>query len=44
VGAGWGAIIVGIIIILIFAVIDRYIEVWARKNYGPYGKPAEEGS
>jgi tetrahydromethanopterin S-methyltransferase subunit E len=38
---GWGAIIVGIILILIFAVIDRYIEVWARKTYGPYAKPEE---
>lgn len=40
---GWGAIIVGVIIILIFMIIDRYIETWARKNYGPYGK-AEEAS
>jgi tetrahydromethanopterin S-methyltransferase subunit E len=38
---GWGAIIVGIVLILIFAVIDRYIEVWARKTYGPYTKPEE---
>ena len=44
IAAGWGAIIIGIIIILVFMVIDRYIEVWARKNYGPYGKPAEEAS
>jgi tetrahydromethanopterin S-methyltransferase subunit E len=44
VGAGWGAIIVGVIIILVFTVIDRYIEVWARKNYGPYTKPTEETS
>ena len=44
VGAGWGAIIVGIIIILVFTVIDRYIEVWARKNYGPYTKPEETSS
>jgi tetrahydromethanopterin S-methyltransferase subunit E len=36
VSAGWGAIVVGILMILIFTVIDRYIEVWARKNYGPY--------
>ncbi len=27
--------------ILIFTVIDRYIEVWARKNYGPYTEPKE---
>jgi tetrahydromethanopterin S-methyltransferase subunit E len=44
IGAGWGAIIVGVIIILIFTIIDRYIEVWARKNYGPYTKPTEETS
>ena len=44
VGAGWGAIIVGVIIILIFTVIDRFIEVWARKNYGPYTKPEETSS
>jgi len=41
---GWGAIIAGIVLILIFTVMDRYIEVWARKNYGPYTKPAEEAS
>jgi tetrahydromethanopterin S-methyltransferase subunit E len=41
-GAGWGAIIVGIIIILIFAVVDRYVEVWARKTYGPYTAPKPE--
>jgi len=44
IGAGWGAIVVGIIIILIFTVIDRYMEVWARKNYGPYTKPEEASS
>lgn len=42
IAAGWGAIIVGIILILIFAVIDRYAEVWARKNYGPYTAPKKE--
>jgi tetrahydromethanopterin S-methyltransferase subunit E len=44
VGSGWGAIVIGIIIILVFMVIDRYIEVWARKNYGPYAKPEEASS
>jgi tetrahydromethanopterin S-methyltransferase subunit E len=44
VGAGWGAIIIGIIIILVFLVIDRYIEVWARKNFGPYPTKTEEAS
>jgi len=42
--AGWGAVIVGIIIILIFAIIDRYIEVWARKTFGPYTAPEEASS
>ena len=36
---GWGAVIVGILMILVFTVIDRYIELWARKTYGPYIKP-----
>jgi tetrahydromethanopterin S-methyltransferase subunit E len=44
VGAGWGAIIIGIIIILVFMVIDRFIEVWARKNFGPYPKLEEASS
>ncbi|MDD3621267.1 MAG: tetrahydromethanopterin S-methyltransferase subunit E [Methanofollis sp.] len=43
--AGWGAIIAGVVLILIFMIIDRYIEVWARKNYGPYkSESAEEVS
>jgi tetrahydromethanopterin S-methyltransferase subunit E len=37
----WYAIIVGVLMILIFTVVDRYIEVWARKNYGPYTAPKE---
>ncbi len=44
VSAGWGAIIVGIIIILIFTVIDYTIEAWARKNYGPYTEVKEASS
>jgi len=36
VAGGWGAVIVGVIIILVFMIIDRYVEKWARKNYGPY--------
>lgn len=44
IGAGWGAIIVGILLILVFTVIDRYIEVWARKTYGPFVKPEEAKS
>lgn len=43
-GHGWGAIIAGVILVLIFTAIDRYIEVYARKTFGPYGTPeaAEE--
>lgn len=41
---GWGAVIVGILVILIFTIIDRYIEVWARKNYGPYSESKEASS
>jgi len=45
IGAGLGAVFVGIVIIAAFMVIDRYIEVWARKTYGPYTAPvAEEAS
>ena len=33
---GWGAVIVGAIIIILFAIADRLVEKWARKNYGPY--------
>ncbi|MDI6866257.1 tetrahydromethanopterin S-methyltransferase subunit E [Methanoculleus sp.] len=44
VAAGWGAIIVGVVVILIFAIIDRYIEVWARKTFGPYTTPEEASS
>ncbi len=35
---GWGAIIVGLVIVLVFTIMDRYIEVWARRTYGPYVK------
>jgi tetrahydromethanopterin S-methyltransferase subunit E len=38
--AGWGAVIVGALVIIIFMIIDRYVEVWARKNYGPYAVEA----
>ncbi|HPD50904.1 MAG TPA: tetrahydromethanopterin S-methyltransferase subunit E [Methanoculleus sp.] len=44
VAAGWGAILVGVVVILIFAIIDRYIEVWARKTFGPYVAPEEASS
>jgi tetrahydromethanopterin S-methyltransferase subunit E len=44
IGAGWGAIIVGVLMILVFTIIDRYIEVWARKTYGPYAVPTKEAS
>ncbi|TAJ45226.1 tetrahydromethanopterin S-methyltransferase subunit E [Methanofollis fontis] len=41
IAGGWGAIIAGVLIILVFMIIDRYVEVWARKNYGPYVKAEE---
>jgi len=44
IAAGWGAIIVGLAIILVFVVIDRWVEVYARKNYGPYTAPEEASS
>ena len=44
IAAGWGAVIVGVVVILIFAIIDRYIEVWARKTFGPYVAPEEASS
>jgi tetrahydromethanopterin S-methyltransferase subunit E len=40
----WAPIIVGVVLILVFAVIDRYIEVWARKTFGPYVAPEEVSS
>ncbi|MDO5843835.1 MAG: tetrahydromethanopterin S-methyltransferase subunit E, partial [Methanocorpusculum sp.] len=40
--AGWGAVIIGALVIIVFMIIDRYVEVWARKNYGPY--TAEEAA
>jgi tetrahydromethanopterin S-methyltransferase subunit E len=40
----WGPVIIGVVVILIFAIIDRYIEVWARKNFGPYTAPEEASS
>jgi Tetrahydromethanopterin S-methyltransferase, subunit E len=33
---GWGGAIVGLVIIIIFMIIDFNVEKWARKNYGPY--------
>lgn len=38
IGHGWGAVIIGVVLILIFMALDRWIEVWARKTYGPYTK------
>ncbi|RXE55787.1 tetrahydromethanopterin S-methyltransferase subunit E [Methanoculleus taiwanensis] len=40
----WAPIIVGVVLVLVFMVIDRYIEVWARKNFGPYTTETEEAS
>jgi len=33
---GWGAMLAGIIIVLLIIAFNRVIEIWARKNYGPY--------
>ncbi|MGC9434509.1 MAG: tetrahydromethanopterin S-methyltransferase subunit E [Methanomicrobiales archaeon] len=40
--AGWGAIISGAVLIFVFMAIDRSIEVWARKTFGPYKERVEE--
>jgi tetrahydromethanopterin S-methyltransferase subunit E len=44
IGAGLGAIVVGILMILVFTIADLYIEGWARKNYGPYTEVKEASS
>jgi tetrahydromethanopterin S-methyltransferase subunit E len=44
ISGGLGAVIVGILMILIFTVADLYIEGWARKNYGPYTEVKEASS
>jgi tetrahydromethanopterin S-methyltransferase subunit E len=41
IGSGLGAVVIGILIILVFTVADLYIEGWARKNYGPYAEIKE---
>lgn len=35
---GWGAMIAGFLIVLIWIVGNRVLEIWARKSYGPYKK------
>ncbi|HJJ41983.1 MAG TPA: tetrahydromethanopterin S-methyltransferase subunit E [Methanocorpusculum sp.] len=37
---GWGGVIIGAAIIIIFMIIDRFVEIWARKSYGPYSEEA----
>ncbi|MDG6257958.1 MAG: tetrahydromethanopterin S-methyltransferase subunit E [Methanomicrobiaceae archaeon] len=37
---GWGAVIAGVVVILIFMVIDRFVETWARTTFGPYTEVA----
>ena len=44
VSSGWGAIIVGIVIILIFTLADFYIEKWGREQFGPYTEVKEASS
>jgi tetrahydromethanopterin S-methyltransferase subunit E len=38
---GWGAMIAGVLIVLIWVIGNRIIELWARKAYGPF-KTAED--
>lgn len=38
---GWGAMVAGFIIVLIWLIGNRFLEMWARKSYGPY-KAAED--
>jgi len=35
---GWGAMIMGLFIVVLIVAFNRGIEIWARKNYGPYKK------
>jgi len=44
IAGGWGAVIAGVVLILIFMVIDRYVESWARNTYGPYTSTEEASS
>jgi tetrahydromethanopterin S-methyltransferase subunit E len=44
ISGGLGAVVVGILMILVFTVVDLYIEGWARKNYGPYTEVKEASS
>lgn len=39
---GWGSVIVGAIIVLLITIMARWIEVWARKTYGPYSAPEKK--
>ena len=38
---GWGAMIAGLLLVLIWVIVNRVIEMWARNTYGPY-KVAED--
>jgi tetrahydromethanopterin S-methyltransferase subunit E len=33
---GWGAVLAGVALILIFALINLWVEKWGRETYGPY--------
>jgi tetrahydromethanopterin S-methyltransferase subunit E len=38
---GWGAMVAGLILVLVIVAFSRLIEVWARNTYGPYKTEAE---
>ncbi len=37
----WGAVVIGFILIVIFAIIDLWVEKWGRNTYGPYAEQEE---
>jgi tetrahydromethanopterin S-methyltransferase subunit E len=38
---GWGAMVAGLLLVLIWVIANRILEMWTRKTYGPY-KAAED--
>jgi len=38
---GWGAMVAGLLLVLIWVIANRILEMWTRNTYGPY-KTAEE--
>jgi tetrahydromethanopterin S-methyltransferase subunit E len=37
---GWGAMVAGLLIVVVWVIGNRIMEIWARKTYGPYKKEA----